>query len=90
MKTPFQRIAAINLAIILGLAVLLRLLNRGQESELGFVLMMAFALGIHLFILLGLALTSKIPETTRAYWLSLLLVLLIGFGACMAGGSISL
>ena len=45
MKTPFQRIAAINLAIMLGLAVVLRLLNRGHESELSFLLMMAIALG---------------------------------------------
>jgi hypothetical protein len=45
MKTPFQRILGMNLGIMLALAVALRLLNRGRESELGFVIMMAFALG---------------------------------------------
>lgn len=85
-----QRILGLNLAIVLGLAVVLRLLNRGRESELGFMMLMAMGIAAHLLILLILALTSHPPATRSSYWLSLLLVLLIGFGACVAGGSISL
>ncbi|MBF9221070.1 hypothetical protein [Hymenobacter ruricola] len=88
MKTPFQRILGINLGIMLALAVALRLLNRGRESDMGFVIMMALVLGVHLFVLLLAALFSKSSENTRAYWLSLLLVGLIGFGACLAGAAI--
>ena len=90
MKTSFQRILGINLAIVLGLAVVLRLLNRGRESEIGFLMLMAMAMAGHLLILLVLALTSYPPEIRRTYWLSLLLVLLIGFGACFAGAFIPL
>ena len=91
MKTPFQRIAAINLAVVLGMAVVLRLLNRGRESELGFLIMMAFALGIHLFHFAGARAGQQKPGTHprllaepaagAAHWF---------LGACIAGASFSL
>ena len=54
----------------------MRLLNRGRDSNYGFLLLMALGLAVHLAALLGLALGSSVPERKRAYWLSLLLVLL--------------
>lgn len=90
MKTPFQRILGLNLAIILVAAVVLRLLNRGRESVFGFALTMALVIASLFFInaLLGAMLDTK--EKKQAHWLSALLVLLVGFGACMAGASIRL
>ena len=90
MKTTFQRILAYNLTITLLLAVGLRLLNRGQNSSLGFLLLMALGLAVQVAALLGLALGSRVPERKRAYWLSLALVMLIGFGACAVGASINM
>ena len=90
MKTTFQRILAYNLTITLLLAVGLRLLNRGRDSSLGFLLLMALGLAVQVAALLGLALGSRVPERKRAYWLSLALVMLIGFGACAVGASINM
>ena len=90
MKPSFQRIAGLNLAVVLATAITLRLLNQGRESEIGFVLLMAMAIAAHSLILTILALTSHPPENRSNYWLSLLLVWLLGFGACAAGSSITL
>lgn len=89
MKTPFQRIIGYNLGLVLLVAVGLRLLNQGPESGIGFALLMALAIAALLVINLVLALVSRTAEQKRAHWLSMLLVLLIGFGACFAGASIS-
>ena len=90
MKTPFQRILSYNLGITLLMAVVLRLVNRGRESTYGFLFLLALGLVVHWLVLLILAIASKAPERKRAYWLSLALVMLIGFGACMVGASINM
>ncbi len=90
MKTSFQRILGINLAIVLGLALVLRLLNRGRESEIGFLLLMAIAIAVQLLANIGLAFSASDKSQRQAHWLSVLLVLLVGFGTCAAGASITL
>lgn len=90
MKPTFQRILLVNLGILLLLAVVLRLLNQGTESGIGFAIMMAFLIIAQLFVNVIKALTAGLPEERRAYWLSTLLVLLIGFGTCVAGAAIPL
>lgn len=90
MKTPFQRIVVYNLATLSLLAVALRLLNQGTESGIGFALMMAFLIVGQLFVTVIKALSAALPEERRAYWLSSLLVLLIGYGTCVAGAAIPL
>lgn len=89
MKSPFQRIIGINLAILLAVAVVLRLLYRGPDSGLGYMFMMALAIALQLLMNLIAAFGAH-KENRQAHWLSVLLVLLIGFGACVAGASFHL
>jgi hypothetical protein len=84
MKTKFQRILGYNLAILLGLAVVLRLFNRGN-NELGFIMLMAVAILLTFLANALIAMLSDKAEERQAYLLSALLVVLIGFGACYTG-----
>ena len=86
MKTKFQRILGYNLAIVLGLAVVLRLFNRGHEW--GFIMVMALAILLMFLANALLATDSDTTEERQAYLLSALLVVLIGFGACYAGAAV--
>lgn len=90
MKTPFQRILGLNLAILLTLAVALRLVNRSGEGVIVFAIELAVLIGFMMFVNLGFGMVSNTKEEKRAHWLSFFLVLLIGFGACAGGASIRL
>ena len=91
MKPSFQRIAGLNLSIVLATAVVLRLVSPAGPAAMNmFSAYMTGAIFLHSLVLLVLALTNSPPETRSSYWLSLLLVLLVGVGACRAGASISL
>jgi hypothetical protein len=88
MKTQFQRILSYNLAIMLGLAVVLRLFNWGNES--GFIMVMALAIFLTFLANALIATLSDTAEEQQAYFLSALLVLLIGFGACYVGAAVDI
>lgn len=83
MKTPLPRIAGLNLAVMLLLAVGLRFIYR--HDALGFTFGMTLTIIGQLVVIAFLATVSHTPGMQQAYWLSALLVLLIGFGACFAG-----
>lgn len=86
MKTPYQRIVGINLAVVLLLAVIIKFVYRHDSLE--FMYAMALALVGQLFVVMFFASLSHTPGIQQAYWLSALLVLLIGFGTCCAGAAI--
>lgn len=83
-----KRVGGINLIILLvytALAGLIGLGEHGQYKGLGTMIFMAFAVGVHTAILLLISLIrfiGKDRESGRAYLLSSLLILLIGFSAC--------
>ena len=87
-RSAFQRIVGLNLAILVVLSAVLRLVNRGSDGTFAYMLGMAVLILFMMLLNAGLALgrnTSK--EYQQAHWLSCLLVLLIGFGLCGAGAS---
>ena len=75
------RVLLINFLALLAAAGLLRLLNQGREAGLGFMIMMAFAIGV--LALLNLAGVAAVDGHRKDYLLGLLLVLLVGFGVCL-------
>jgi uncharacterized membrane protein len=81
MEKYTVRVLLINLLVLLVAAALLRLLNQGQEAGLGFVISMAFVIGVLAFLnLLGVAAATG---HRKDYLLGLLLVLIVGFGVCL-------
>ena len=87
MKRPFQRIFSMNLGILLGIALILRMLIREEYifSISGYGILMALTvIALALVNLAGAVLTPQ-SEHRRAFLLSALLVLLIGLGVCAAG-----
>ncbi|WP_345238585.1 hypothetical protein [Hymenobacter saemangeumensis] len=85
MKSTFQRILLVNLVVLLVLAVAMRLLNQGSESGLAFMIMMAGIIALQFFINALFGAVSDSREARQGHWLSALLVLLVGFGACFGG-----
>lgn len=87
MKKPFHRILAVNLGVLLGIALVLRILIREEYvygiSSYG-ALMVLTILALTLANLTGAVLTAK-SDWRRAFLLSTLLVLLIGLGVCAVG-----
>jgi hypothetical protein len=83
-----KRIGGINLIILLvytAIAGIIGLNESGQYKGLGTMIFMAFAVGVHTGILLLIALIRFIGKDNaagRAYLLSSLLILLVGFSAC--------
>ncbi|RTQ51723.1 hypothetical protein EJV47_07985 [Hymenobacter gummosus] len=81
MEKYTARVLLLNLLALLLAAGLLRLLNQGREAGLGFMLMMAFAIG--LLALLNLVGVVAADGHRKDFLLGLLLVLLVGFGVCL-------
>lgn len=89
-KASFPRILGINLAIILGTGVALRILDKGSQHEvegLGFIIQFGFAIFAQFFLntLLGLIVRSE--ATKQSFWTAALVTLLIGFGTCVGVAS---
>lgn len=82
MKTPFQRVLGYNLIIMLLIALAVSLPRGSMNTRLGLAMGSAAIFAFIFAVNLGLAIFSATPEARRAHWLSLLLVLLIGFGTC--------
>ncbi len=78
-------ILAANLGILLLCLVLVRSSAEGSEKELGIMIYSAFLIGIH--VLVNLMLAALANQNKRAFLLSALMVLLIGFSTCIYGAS---
>ena len=84
MTKPAQLIIRNNLLAVVVAAVLLGLLTKVTDQFFAFVFVIVY-LGLALFnLLMGLAHLGRGPQDVGAapYFLSMLLVLIIGFGAC--------
>ena len=84
MQSNFTRVLIYNLLAVLVLTVAVRLIVR-ESDALGFAIVLAIMLAGQMLTNLVLALVSTDAERKRGHWLSLLLVLLVGFGACYVG-----
>ena len=84
---PLNKIAGVNLLIILIYSVVIRIaVGRGGQGSMGILIFSAVAVGIHVFFCLiatGIMYIEKKKELGRAWLLSSGLVLLIGFSVCL-------
>lgn len=83
-----RKVASVNLILLLvytTLSTAIGLYNKQQYSILGAMMVMALAIGLHVTVLLIVSLFHfgrRNQPKGRAYLLSALLVLVIGFSAC--------
>ena len=87
-----KKIAGINLGILLLYSLFAGVGSKGQNhAQLGALMMMAFAVGLHVMVCLlamvYMFVNKKRPEG-RAWLLSAGLVLVIGFSACLGISSL--
>mgnify|MGYP001765214409 CR=1 FL=1 len=87
-----KKIGGINLGILLLYSILARLSDTqgGTYKGLGFMTMMMLFVGLHVVINLIICLVQfsrRNKELGRAYLLSSIIVLVIGFSACLGVGS---
>lgn len=78
-------ILAANLGALLLCMVLVRSSVDGREKELGIMILSALLIGVH--VLVNLMLAALANQHKRAFLLSALMVLLVGFSTCIYGGS---
>jgi heme/copper-type cytochrome/quinol oxidase subunit 2 len=88
-----KKIGGINLAILLIYSVIARLsdTNGGNYKGMGFMMMMMLFVGLHVVINLIICLvhfSRRNKELGRAYLLSSILVLVIGFSTCWGIASV--
>ena len=91
MKASFSRILGINLVIILGVAVALRIYDDGSQNGIegfDFVMGLAFAIFLQFFLNALFGQMARSEAVKQSFWTAALVTLLIGFGACV-GGSLS-
>ncbi|HXB11003.1 MAG TPA: hypothetical protein VNZ45_03375 [Bacteroidia bacterium] len=82
---PLNKVVTINLLILLAYSLIIRLVVGRDEKSLGILLTSALIIFCHIFILIlaGLILqASGKKELGRAFLLSSVFVLVIGFGVC--------
>jgi len=90
---PINKIAGINLAVLLIYSLLIRLANRGNANDgaLGIMIMSAFVIGFHVVICLIVAAVTyggKHGESAKAWLLSSGIVLLVGFSTCLGNANL--
>jgi Na+/H+ antiporter NhaC len=91
---PLKKIAGINMIILLVLTIISGLTvlgENGQYKGLGAMILMAIGIGLQagiLFLVSLIKFGTKKKEDGRAYLLSSLLVLVVGFSACFGLGSL--
>ena len=93
---PLKKIAGINLLVLLVYSLFIRMLSisegRGSnDNALGIMLVSAFLVGIHVFICIVVTIAEYArhkPELARAWILSALIVLLVGFSACLGNAAL--
>ena len=78
-------ILAANLGILLLYTVLVRFSAEGSEKGLEIMFYSALLIGVH--VLVNLMLAALVGQNKKAFLLSALLVLLIGFSTCIYGAS---
>jgi hypothetical protein len=89
-----KKLAGINLIILLVITVIgaaVGFNEHGQYKGLGAMILMAFGVGLHTAILFAASLIQfvrKNNESGRAFLLSALLVLVVGFSACFGIASL--
>jgi heme/copper-type cytochrome/quinol oxidase subunit 2 len=88
-----KKIGGVNLAILLIYSVIARLSDTkgGTYKGMGFMMMMMLFVALHVVVTLIICLihfARKNKELGRAYLLSSILVLIIGFSACLGIGSL--
>ena len=91
---PLNKIAGINLAILILYSVLIRVVNNGGAGKggLGILMMSAVAVGLHVLLCLIVAAIessgSKTKGLGRAWLWSAGIVLLVGFSTCWGNASL--
>ena len=85
MSSSF-RVIGVNLIVLVFLVVSIRLLNR--YDEFGYALITAMAIATQLLTNLLFAILHDNSDARLAHLLSISLLLLIGFGACVGGAAI--
>jgi heme/copper-type cytochrome/quinol oxidase subunit 2 len=88
-----KKIGGINLVILLAYSILARLIDNqpGQYKGLGFMMFMVVFVALHVLVNLVICLfhfVRKNRELGKAYLLSAILVLVIGFSACLGLGTL--
>lgn len=89
-----KKIAGINLAFLVAYTILsgvVGITEKGQYKGIGALMLMAVLIGLHFGIAIVVSLyyfVRRNREQGRAYLLSALLVLVIGFSACIGLGSL--
>ena len=89
-----KKIAGINLAILLAYTLLLGVVTHessGQYKGLGTMIALAMAISVHVCITIIMSIYYFVRSNKangKAYLLSSLLVLVVGFSACIGTGSI--
>ena len=82
----YSRVIGFNLLVLLLAVISIRLLNR--HDEIGYALIVAVAIAVQLFVNLLFTIFHDDSDARLAHLLSIPLLLLIGFGACMGGAAI--
>lgn len=83
-----------NLSILLVYSVLVRLTNRGYSGNSGglnVLIYSAMLIAFHVFMNFGLALNSYSSgdkQTGNSFMLSMVIVLIVGFGTCLGNANI--
>jgi O-antigen/teichoic acid export membrane protein len=85
MSSSF-RVIGVNLMVLIFLVASIRLLNR--YDEFGYALITAMAIATQLLTNLLFAILHDNSDARLAHLLSIALLLLIGFGACVGGAAI--
>lgn len=83
-----KSIAGYNLLAILAYSVLIRLAAGG---DMGILIISAFAVGLHVvtaLVISGFYASDKKKEEARAWLLTALLVLLVGFSTCLGNAAL--
>jgi len=91
MMTDFRKIAAYNLIALLIYTVMANIAATGKERQLGVMILLAGLVSLHVAGNLLAAIVFFIQRNNtkgRAFLLSALIVLLIGFSACWGSASL--
>lgn len=83
--SDIKKNVGINLFVMLAYMILINITSVGRERELAVLVFSALAVGVHVAISILVAIIFFIQKNPRAkaFLLSAVLVLLIGFSACL-------
>jgi mannose/fructose/N-acetylgalactosamine-specific phosphotransferase system component IID len=87
----FKRIAGINLLVLLGYSLFIRLINSPGQHGLQIVIESAFVVGLHVLVALiftAVEYSNRRTEHGRAWAWSAGIILLVGFSTCLGNGAL--